>query len=233
MDLELRYEADAAASRIAAAIGEQSRARMLYCLMDGHARTSTELAIVAGVNPSTASDHLNRLRSENLVRVVSQGKHRYYSLYDAAVADMLERLSVFASSGSHFTPSTPPALRAARTCYDHMAGELAVELHDRLVSSQWIASAADRGVDYDLTERGASALAKLGVDVAGERAKRRRFAYACLDWSERKPHLAGALGSALLALALRKRWVSQGPDSRMLSVTALGRRALGDVGRNA
>src|SRR3979409_1603022 len=126
---------DAAASSIAAAIGEPARARMLYCLVDGHARTSTELAAVADVAPSTASVHLQRLKTERLVKVFAQGKHRYYSLDGANVAAALEALSVRAG-GSHeaFAPNTPNLLRAARTCYDHIAGALAVSLHDRFMA---------------------------------------------------------------------------------------------------
>src|SRR4051812_15775230 len=120
-------DVDNSASRIAAAIGEPARARMLYCLMDNHARTSTELAVVADVSPSTASVHLNRLTAERLVRVQAQGKHRYYRLDSADVASVLEALSVLAGGArAKFVPTAPNHLRAARTCYDHMAGTLGV-----------------------------------------------------------------------------------------------------------
>ena len=215
---------DAGVAALAAAIGEPARTRMLYCLMEGHARTSTELAMVSGVTPSTASVHLNKLREQNLVRVIVQGRHRYYSLSGPAVARTLEGLSVLAGARrSGFVPSTPVPLRAARTCYDHMAGALAVSLHDRLVASCWI-HAAHRGDSYELTREGERSLAALGVDIEPLRAGRRRFAYACLDWSERRPHLGGALGAALLALALRRKWVAQELDSRALHVTRSGRR---------
>src|SRR5271163_3678302 len=134
--------ADVGVSRIAAAIGEPARARMLYCLMDGHARTSTELAMVADVSPSTASVHLNRLKMEHLVKVLVQGKHRYYSLGGPDVAAALEGLSVLAGSGrGKFVPNTPSRLRNARTCYDHMAGTLGVALHDRLQALGWLSGA--------------------------------------------------------------------------------------------
>src|SRR5260370_40553904 len=114
---------DIAISRLAAAIGEPSRARMLCCLLDGHARTSTELALAAEVSPSTASAHLNRLKAERLVKLLAQGKHRYYSLEGADVASALEALMVVAGgSRPQFKPTTPEPLRQARTCYDHMAG---------------------------------------------------------------------------------------------------------------
>lgn len=215
---------DAGVSALAAAIGEPARTRMLYCLMEGQARTSTELAIVSGVTPSTASVHLNKLREQNLVRVIVQGRHRYYTLAGPAVARTLEGLSVLAGARpATLVPSTPVSLRAARTCYDHMAGALAVSLHDRFVASHWI-HAAHRGNAYELTREGENSLASLGVDIEDLRAARRRFAFACLDWSERRPHLGGALGAALLALALRRKWVAQELDSRALHVTRSGRR---------
>jgi DNA-binding transcriptional ArsR family regulator len=130
--MDVEHHNDVGVSRIAAAIGEPARARMLYCLMDGHARTSTELAVVAEVSPSTASVHLSRLKTERLVKVLVQGKHRFYSLEGPNVASALEGLSVLAGgSRDKFVPSTPSRLRAARTCYDHMAGTVGVALHDR------------------------------------------------------------------------------------------------------
>src|SRR6266496_21129 len=185
------HHIDAAVSRIAAAIGEPARARILYCLMDGHARTSTELAMVADVSPSTASVHLNRLKGEHLVKVLVQGKHRFYSLEGPNVANALEGLSVLAGvSRSEFVPGTPSRLRAARACYDHMAGTVGVALHDRFKALGWL-SASATGSDnaYDLTPDGTKACAALGIDVEITRTLRRRFAYACLDWSERRPHL--------------------------------------------
>ena len=216
---------------IASAIGEPARARMLASLMDGHARTATELAAIAGVTPSTASVHLQRLSSAQLVKVLAQGKCRYYSLHGSDVAAALEGLSVLAgASHDPYIPRTPGPLRFARTCYDHMAGATGVALHDRLTALQWITLDAKRGTDredsYSLTTEGARAFTSLGIDVAATRNLRRRFAYACLDWSERRPHLGGALGAALLHLALKKRWVTQQLDSRILTLTGNGRREL-------
>jgi DNA-binding transcriptional ArsR family regulator len=217
---------DSQISGIAASIGEPARARMLYCLLDGHARTSTELAIVAEVSPSTASVHLARLKQFQLLQVFAQGKHRYYSLKDADVARALEALSAVAgSSAEKFVPNTPSRLRAARTCYDHMAGEIAVALHDRLRSVGWLRDAREAD-QYELTEQGTEGLNRLGVEVESLRAARRRFAYACLDWSERKPHIGGALGAALFKLALARRWVRQEIHGRALALTELGRREM-------
>ena len=201
---------------------------MLLCLVDGLARTSTELAVIGEVSPPTASAHLSRLRAENLVKVQVLGRHRYYRLAGPHVAHALEQLSVLAGAGrTNFAPKTPVRLRAARTCYDHMAGAVAVLLHDRFVASRWIQRVAHKsGCEYELTAPGASLLHALGIDVEATRALRRRFAYACLDWSERRPHIGGALGAALLSLMLKKRYVSRDLDSRALSVTASGRREM-------
>jgi DNA-binding transcriptional ArsR family regulator len=219
---------DLAVSRIAAAIGEPARVRILYCLLDGHARTSTELAVVGEVSASTASAHLSRLKEERLVRVFVQGKHRYYSLDGPNVANALEGLSILAGGTiDKFVPNTPNQLRAARTCYDHIAGTLGVQLHDRFKDRGWLAAnPVSRDDAYDLTAAGAKVVEALGADVGQARSQRRRFAYACLDWSERKPHIGGALGAVLLKVALKRKWLVQDLDSRALSVTSRGRREM-------
>ena len=223
--MDVEFSAEKAAARIAAAIGEPARARILYCLLDGHARTSTELALVAEVSPSTASVHLTHLRDRGLVRVLAQGKHRYYSLEGAHTAAALEALMVVAvGPDNRFVPNTPQRLRAARTCYDHMAGTLAVVLHDRFKKSGWL-TVTDALV-YDITAAGERALNALGIDVEAMRTARRRFAYGCVDWSERKPHIAGALGAALLEVVLKRKWVTQDLDSRALRITRGGEREL-------
>ena len=224
MDVEI---ADTDVSAIAGAIAEPARTRMLYCLMDGHARTSTELAVMAGVSPSTASVHLARLAEQGLVKVLAQGKHRYHSLQGPAVAAALEALSVLAGGPrARFVPNTPTALRNARTCYDHMAGAVAVALHARLHELGWLLPASAGDGSYDLSTAGSDAFERLGVDVPSMRKLRRRFACACVDWSERRPHLGGALGAALLSVALKRRWAVQDADSRALRVTPLGEREM-------
>jgi len=248
--MDVEFSAEKAVSRIAAAIGEPARARILYCLLDGHARTSTELALVAEVAPSTASVHLTHLRDRGLVRVLAQGKHRYYSLEGAHTAAALEALMVVAvGPDNRFVSNTPQRLRAARTCYDHMAGAVAVALHDRFEELGWLTAAAasvprtERGSDgggtraavgatkvdalaYDVTADGERAMAALGIDIEAMRTLRRRFAYGCVDWSERKPHIAGALGAALLTVALKRKWLMQDLDSRALRLTHTGQREL-------
>jgi len=213
-------DVDLAVADIAAAFGEPARSRILFSLMDGRARTSTELAIVANVQPSTASVHLNRLTAQHLIQVHVQGKHRYYSLKGPKVARALEGLSVLAGRPrAKFVPKTPSRLRAARTCYDHLAGTLGVSLHDGFLKLGWLP-------DYEVTANGAKAFGAIGIDIEATRAFRRRFAYSCLDWSERRPHLGGALAAAFLTVALKRKWVIQDLDSRAIEVTSLGKREL-------
>lgn len=214
-------------SRIAAAIGDPSRARMLCYLMDGHARTATELAIIAEISPSTASVHLGRLAEEKLVRVVRQGKHRYYALNGSDVGVAMENLLVLSgASNDKFIPNTPHRLRAARTCYDHIAGALGVALHDRMLNLNWLAADPSRERDYILTSQGKDGFEELGIDLAPQRASRRRFAFACIDWSERRPHVGGTVGATLLTFALKCKWVTPDLDTRALAVTQRGRREI-------
>jgi len=212
-----------AISKIAAAVGEPARTRILYSLMDGHARTSTELAVVAGVSPSTGSVHLNQLKTAHLVNVLPRGKYRYYFLEGPDVAQALEGLAVLVGVTGKFVPGTPSHLRDARACYDHLAGRLGVLLHNQFKALGWLLEAKNNGkAMYDLTPKGKEVFEALGIDLAATRALRRRFAYACLDWSERQPHLGGALGAALLKTALKRRWVIQEVDGRALTITRLG-----------
>ena len=227
MDVITAAPADAGLAQLAGAIAEPARARMLCSLLDGHARTATELSALAEVGASTASAHLARLRDDGLLSMLAQGKHRYYRLASADVAQALEALLVVAGKGSVaravFAPSTPDRLRHARTCYDHMAGTVAVALHDQLLAQDWLL--AD-GVDYRLSEEGVTGMAARGIDVARLAGQRRRFACACLDWSERRFHLGGALGAAVLQLALRQRWAEREPGSRALTITPANQQRL-------
>jgi hypothetical protein len=157
----------------------------------------------------------------------AQGKHRYYSLEGANVAAALEALSVLTGGARNpFVPNTPNRLRAARTCYDHIAGALGVSLHDRFNVLGWLSGGSGANNAYDLTADGAKAFKALGVDIEATRMLRRRFAYACVDWSERRPHLGGAVGAALLTVALKRKWVMPDLDSRALTVTRAGRREM-------
>jgi DNA-binding transcriptional ArsR family regulator len=217
--------AEVALSRLAAAIAEPARARMLCALMDGHARTPTELAIVAEVSPSTASVHLSRLKAQHLVEVLAQGRHRYFRLSSAQVGSVLESLMLLGGGAAKaFVPTTPSRLRRARTCYDHMAGTLAVRWHERMLTEKWLIADPQQRGRYALTEKGADQLSSMGIGVTTLRAERRRLACACVDWSERRPHVGGAVGAALLNAVQRLKWVVREGESRALRITAVGER---------
>lgn len=216
---------DIGVSRVAAAIAEPARTKILCSLMDGHARTSTELAAIAEVSASTASAHLAKLKELALVRLHVQGRHRYYSLADKRVAQALEALMVIGQSATPaFQSRTPGRLQFARTCYDHMAGTLAVLLHDRMIEAGWLLE-VDEQV-YRLSDSGEALLESLGIEARELTTGRRRFACPCLDWSMRRPHLGGALGAALLQAVIRRKWVTQYLDSRALALTASGRKEI-------
>jgi DNA-binding transcriptional ArsR family regulator len=226
--MNARIDSDVAISQVAGAIGDPTRARILLSLMDGRARTGTELGALAEISPSTVSAHLQRLTAARLVVVRRQGKHHYYSLTGTDVAGVLERLSALAGGNrAPVVSRTPEHLRAARTCYDHIAGSIGVALRERLTALGWVITRADGGEEtYELSAGGEGALRSLGIDLDEVRTLRRRFAFGCLDWSERRYHVGGALGAALLELARRRRWVVPHLDSRALRVTELGRREM-------
>ncbi|AKJ28181.1 ArsR/SmtB family transcription factor [Caldimonas brevitalea] len=208
--------ADTGLAHVAAAIAEPARAAMLCALLDGRARTATELAAQADVAASTASAHLARLVEQRLLQCVPQGKHRYYQLAGADAAQALEALLVLSGRPRPaFRPATPSGLRVARTCYDHMAGEIAVHLLQALTQRRWLVNDGD---GLCVTREGTRGLLDWGIDLDEVRQRRRRFACPCLDWSERRPHLGGALGAALLTLAQQRRWVQRELDGRALRV---------------
>lgn len=223
-NMPLPNTADASLAQLAGAIADAARARMLCALLDGHARTATELSVLAEVGASTASAHLSRLRKDGLLTVVAQGKHRYYRLASAEVGQALEALLVVAGVPRQpFVPATPDRLRHARTCYDHMAGTVAVTLHEQLCTQGWL---VEEDGNYRLSAAGSNAMSALGIDVAALQRQRRRFACPCLDWSERRFHLGGALGAAILQLALRQGWAEREFDSRALRITPKGQQRL-------
>nr|WP_315447387.1 helix-turn-helix transcriptional regulator [uncultured Pseudomonas sp.] len=216
---------DIGVSQVAAAIAEPARTKILCSLMDGHARTATELAAIAEVGASTASAHLAKLKELALVRLHVQGRHRYYSLADKRVAQALEALMVIGQNATPaFKPHTPDRLQFARTCYDHMAGTLAVLLHDRFIDVGWLVATDEQA--YRLSASGAGLFAGLGIEVGDLSTMRRKFACPCLDWSMRRPHLGGSLGAAVLQMALKRKWLTQDLDSRALALTAVGRREI-------
>jgi DNA-binding transcriptional ArsR family regulator len=211
---------------VAALLGNPTRATMLDALMDGQARPAGELARRAGVAPSTASEHLARLVAGRLLVVESRGRERRYRLASADVAEVLEALSRLGSEApvrSLRAAGRSDALRAARTCYDHLAGRLGVAVTEALVDRE-VLHVQDGS--FELSVDGEAFFADLGVDVAGARVRKRVFARACVDWSERRPHLAGALGAALADAVLDQGWVRRRPNDRALSVTPTGADAL-------
>lgn len=205
----------------AAVMADKSRSRMLCALMDGRAWTATELSAVAEVSASTASAHLARLCEQRFVVALAQGRHRYFRLAGADIAELLERLMGVAWATS--TPrkiTTPPGLRHARTCYDHLAGEVAVRLFDTLVSRQWLTADGET-----LTSLGQEKLAEMGIVISAGVSRRKRSC-GCLDWSERRYHPGGALGATLLRWFTERRWIKTETGSRHVTFTPLGIRKL-------
>jgi len=216
-------------SGVARLIGEPARAAMLDALLSGRALAAGELARAAGVSPPTASEHLSRLRGGGLVEVVRAGRHRYYRLASPEVAEVLEALSLLGSARpvrSLRESRTAHAMALARTCYDHLAGQVGVAVCDALVSRAALVAGGD---GYLLTPDGEALLGGLGVAVADARESRRRFARPCLDFTERRPHLAGALGAAVCGRLMDLRWLVRPAGSgRALRLTDAGRRGLAE-----
>jgi DNA-binding transcriptional ArsR family regulator len=216
---------------VGALLGDPSRAAMLDALMSGRALTSGELARVASVSASTASEHLDRLAGGGRVESVRQGRHRYFRLSGPQVGAALEALS-------HIAPAKPvtglrqsghaKALGFARTCYDHLAGTCGVAVHDVAFANGWLAATP---AGYALTAAGEGAFTDLGIDLDRVRSARRAVARPCLDWTERKPHLAGSLAAGLTTRLLDLGWlVRRSRESRSLRLTDPGRAALEDLG---
>lgn len=211
---------------IAALIGDHARAEALTALMSGMALTATELANAANVTKQTMSSHLAKLLDAGLIAVEPQGRNRYYRIAGEEVASLLESLmGVAYMTGAVRLRSSPrePALRKARVCYDHLAGEMAVRLYQGLLQKRALALSAD-GVD--VTPAGQQLFAQLGIDTAKLAAQPRAFCRTCLDWSERRHHLAGSLGAALLVRMIELGWAKRAKDSRVVTFTAAGEQAV-------
>jgi DNA-binding transcriptional ArsR family regulator len=221
-------EVDVAA--VARLIGEPARAAMLDALLAGRALAAGELARIAGVSPGTASEHLSRLRDGGLVEVVAAGRHRYHRLASPEVGQVLEALALVSRPKPVRTlrqSRTNAALLVARTCYDHLAGQVGVAVHDALVTREALRTVP---AGYELTPVGVELLTGIGVDVPTARSARRAFARPCLDFTERRSHLAGALGAAICARFLAQGWlVRRATGDRALRVTDGGRRTLTDA----
>jgi DNA-binding transcriptional ArsR family regulator len=211
-------------SRIGALIGDPARANMLTALMGGQALTASELAGAAGVTLQTASTHLSRLEGGGLVAQRKQGRHRYFALADDGVGLLLENIMGFAADrGLMRTRPGPkdPALRKARVCYNHLAGDFGVRMFDRLVADGAVALDSEEAA---LTPSGEARIAGIGIDLAALKTQRRPLCRTCLDWSERRSHLSGSLGEALLARFIADGWAKREKDSRAIRFTAEGER---------
>lgn len=214
-------------SRIGALLADPGRAAMLWALMDGTARPAGELTLIAGLSPSAASAHLARLTDGGLLALEVRGRHRYFRIASAEIASTIEALANVAQATAPQRAVPRPArtvpvdMRYARTCYDHMAGEVAVRVYERLIDGGLLTVHGDA---LEATSDGAALLAQWGIDVSQQRGRRRRFACTCPDWSERRPHLGGALGAALLDSWSSQGWVERTDRPRILRVTPVGHR---------
>jgi DNA-binding transcriptional ArsR family regulator len=214
-------------SRIGALLADPGRAAMLWALMDGSARPAGELTLIAGLSPSAASAHLARLTDGGLLALEVRGRHRYFRIASPDIAASIEALANVAQATAPQRPvprsarTVPVDMRYARTCYDHMAGELAVRVFERMVGHGMLTL---RGDTLDATPEGAARFADWGIEVDALQTRRRRFACTCPDWSERRPHLGGALGAAVLDACTTQGWVERTGRPRILRITPAGHR---------
>jgi DNA-binding transcriptional ArsR family regulator len=211
-------------AQIGALIGDPARANMLTALMAGRALTATELAEAGGITLQTASGHLAKLEVGGLLSLRKQGRHRYFTLADDAVGKLLESIMGFAASRGHLRHQPgpkDPALRKARICYDHLAGDYGVRMLDSLIASGTISAAQD---SLRLTGDGEAHLQSLGIDVTHLQSTRRPLCRSCLDWSERRAHLGGTLGKALLSTFFDRGWAHRLENSRSILFTSEGER---------
>jgi DNA-binding transcriptional ArsR family regulator len=222
-------ETHPAVSEIAALVGNPARANILMALIEGRALTASELSTIAGVSPQTTSEHLAQLRHANLLSMTKQGRHSYFRLGSPQVARMIESIMVVAADApQRYRPrwNGGERLRTARTCYDHIAGRLGVALAEALTGNEHIQLSEDGGI---VTRAGEKFLADFGIQLADVQRGRRAFCRPCIDWSERRPHLAGALGAALASRCLALGWVGRIRDSRALRISTDGARGFRDA----
>lgn len=220
-----------ALSEIAALIGDPARTAMLQLLMDGRAHTASDLAHTAGVTAQTASGHLSRMVEANLLAARAEGRNRFYRLASPDVAQVMEALMTLAGMRAGPASRTAawrrdPDLRFCRTCYDHLAGQVGIAVTDSLTQHGHLEPKGPR--DWSLTNSGELFCERLGIDLDGaKKAQSRHFARQCLDWSERRPHISGALGAAIADTFFKRGWAERLRRSRTVRLTDSGRRALG------
>lgn len=212
-------------ARIAALIGDPARANMLTALMSGKALTATELAEEAGVTVQTASTHLSKLDQGGLLRLRKQGRHKYFSLANDHVAHVLEGLMGLAVGSGHVRSRIgpkEPALRKARVCYSHLAGDMGIQLFDSLVKHRYLRT---QGGTLDLSKAGRAFVSKFGIDIADLASRKAPLCLECLDWSERRSHLAGSLGRAFLGCFEEKGWAKRERGTRIVRFSPSGEKA--------
>lgn len=208
-------------------LSSDSRVKILSALMSGEALPASELAYRAGVSNQTASEHLKSLETAEIIKSRRCGRHRYYEISGAAVAQALEQLSVTFHSVQVKAPSSvPEKLKHARFCYDHLAGKIGVEITNSL-TARGALTVAER--DYVVATESHPIFVNLGIDFTTVRKKKRRFANQCIDWSERRPHVAGSLGAALAGRFLELEWIVRNRDDRSAAVSDLGRKGFYEV----
>lgn len=215
-------------ARIGALIGDPARANILCALMSGKALTATELAAEAGITGQTASSHLKKLIEGGLLNQAKQGRHRYFTLAGPEVGATLEAVMGLAARKGHLRTRTgpkDPAMRAARVCYDHLAGDMAVRIFDSLEARKFLKASSDKG-GLGLTPAGEAFVIDFGIDLNALTSSRRPMCRACLDWSERRNHLAGSLGAALLNRFQDEGWLRREKNSRVVRFSANGKKEL-------
>jgi DNA-binding transcriptional ArsR family regulator len=220
-------------ARIAGLFADPARARILRTLIDGTMRPAGELAYAANISPQSASAHLAKLVNGGLLALEAQGRHRYFRIASAEVAHAVESLGSLSISLRPRTPRAPAIPKAtpnqflrARTCYDHLAGEMAVRICQDMLNRRWITA---EGRDFRVTRLGEERLAALDIDLAAVRRLPRAFARACVDLTQRRPHLGGALGAALLDLYISRGWILRARRSRAVNITPRGDEAFGKL----
>jgi len=218
-------------ARIGALIGDPARANILSALLSGKALTATELATEAGITGQTASSHLKKLMEGGLLAQAKQGRHRYFTLAGPEVGSVLEAIMGLAARKGHLRTRTgprDPAMRAARVCYDHLAGDMAVRIFDSLQARGMLAASAEEG-GLALTAKGTSFMTEIGIDLETLNASRRPLCRACLDWSERRNHLAGSLGAALLTRFQELNFLRREDGSRVVHISPKGTAAMKEM----
>ncbi|WP_044639825.1 ArsR/SmtB family transcription factor [Risungbinella massiliensis] len=211
---------------VATLVSDTSRAAMLTILMDGRFHPASELAYMAGVKPQTASFHLTKMVQADIVTVEKQGRHRYYGIRNSEVAQVMEQLLAIAPPmeiRSLKQSSEDKAVRFARTCYDHLAGNVGVQLTNSLLQMGVI---YEEEKDFLVSEKGKDFFGDFQINISQIKKKRRSFATKCLDWSERRHHLAGSLGNALLERLLELNWLERIPKTRAIQITSEGKKGL-------